>query len=215
MSLYLDSADRTALSPLLRSGLFDGVTTNPLILHRAGLTPADAPAFHDWALDAGAKIVFLQVSGEDTAGIVADGRRLAALSDRVIVKVPATAAGLAASAQLSQDGVPTLVTAVYHASQALLARAAGARYIAPYLGRMTNAGRDGLREIGDMQRILQGSDCEILVASIKSIDDLVDLAARGVPSYTVSIELAQQMLNDELTMAASAEFESVTRESVG
>ncbi|MFY1637835.1 transaldolase family protein [Solwaraspora sp. WMMB335] len=204
--LYLDSADRAALAPLLATGLFAGVTTNPLLLQRAGLGQADLPALHDWAIAAGAGTVFAQTLAEDPDGIVVEGLRLRELSDRVVVKVPATRAGLTATRRLADRQVPVLVTAVYHAAQAVLAGAAGARFIAPYLGRMSAAGRDGPAQIRTMHQILAGSGTQTLVASIKSVDDLVRLAAAGVPSFTVGPALADELLHDELTDGAVRKF---------
>lgn len=211
MTLYLDSADRTALRPLLETGLFDGITTNPLLLQRAGLAQRDLPNLHHWAVEAGARTVFLQAVGADIAAIVEDGRRLRALSDHVVVKVPATRAGLTATRDLADEGIPLLVTAVYHASQALLAAAAGADFIAPYLGRMTDAGRNGLAQIIAMQQILAAGKTEILVASIRTVDDIVTLAAAGVPAFTLGLPLAEVLLSDELTIVASREFEDISR----
>lgn len=211
MTLYLDSADRAALGPLLETGLFAGITTNPLLLHRAGLTQRDLPALHDWAVGVGARTVFLQTIGADVSALVVDGRRLRSLSNHVVVKVPATSAGLTASRILIEEGVPLLVTAVYHAAQALLAAAAGAQFIAPYLGRMTDAGRDGLTEIITMQHILTHTTTEILVASIRTVDDLVTLAAAGVPTFTLGPPLATAVLGDELTILAAQEFEDITQ----
>ncbi|WP_024285959.1 transaldolase family protein [Cellulomonas sp. KRMCY2] len=209
MTLYLDSADRDALAPLLATGLFAGVTTNPLLLARAGLTSADLPALHDWAVAHGARTVFLQTLGTDVDQIVREGENLRALSERVVVKVPATRAGLTATRRLADSGVPLLVTAVYRASQALLAQAAGAQYIAPYLGRMTAAGRSGYEEILAMRRILTETTLEILVASIKDVEAVIALAAAGVPSFTVGPELAAKLLDDDLSNAAAQEFEAI------
>lgn len=213
MTLYLDSADRAALAPLLGTGLFAGVTTNPLLLARSGLTAADVPGLCDWALDHGATTVFVQTLGTDVDDIVRDGERLRALGERVVVKVPATRAGLSATRRLADAGVPLLVTAVYRASQALLARAAGATYIAPYLARMSAAGRSGLDEVVAMQRILARAPPEVLVASITNVDAVIALAAAGVPSFTVGVALAEELLDDELSGAAAEEFEAIARTS--
>lgn len=211
MTLYLDSADRAALGPLLGTGLFAGITTNPQLLARAGLAGGDVPGLCDWALTHGATTVFVQTLGTDVDDIVRDGERLSALSDRVVVKVPATRAGLSASRRLADVGVPVLVTAVYRASQALLARAAGASYIAPYLARMSAAGRSGFDEVVAMQRVLGGDPPEVLVASIKDVGALVALATAGVPSFTVGIALAEELLDDELSRAAAEDFEAIAR----
>ncbi|GAA2726681.1 transaldolase family protein [Cellulomonas aerilata] len=212
MDLYLDSADREALGPLLRTGVFAGVTTNPLILERAGVRLGEVPELTRWLLDAGAREVFLQTTTSDVEAVVAEGHALRALSDRVVVKVPATVAGLTATAELARAGVPTLLTAVYHVRQAVLARAVGAAWIAPYLGRMTEAGRDGRRHVEQMQGILTGSGTRVLVASIRSVDDVHRLAVAGIDAVTVSAAVARELLEEPLTAAAVDQFdEAVTR----
>src|SRR5688572_6184157 len=104
MRLYLDTADRAAAEDLLATGLFAGVTTNPTILQRAGAGIADIPGIYRWATAAGAREVFLQAWGEDTATLVERGRDLRDLGDEVVVKLVASRAGTAACAQLAAGG---------------------------------------------------------------------------------------------------------------
>jgi TalC/MipB family fructose-6-phosphate aldolase len=211
--LYLDTADRAAAEELLATGLFAGLTTNPTILQRSGLGVADAPAVHAWATAAGAREVFFQAWGEETPTLVARGRELRALGPEVVVKVVASRAGAAACAQLAREGVPTLLTAVYAPAQALVAAAAGATYIAPYLGRLDDAGRDGLAEVTAMQEALAatGSATKILLASLRDVESMVTLARRGVDCFTIGLEVAEALFADELTAAAVAAFEDAAR----
>ncbi|GAA4701781.1 fructose-6-phosphate aldolase [Pseudonocardia yuanmonensis] len=210
MRLYLDSADRDALGPLLETGLFGGVTTNPLILHRAGIRQHEGPALVDWLVDQGCGHVFVQTTADDAAGTVQEGLELRGLSDRVVVKIPATVAGLTAARRLADDGVPVLVTAIYHARQALLANAAGARWIAPYLGRMGAARRNGREQVLTMQTLLRGTATRVLVAGIKDVQQVVDLAALDVDAFTLGTDLAEQLLQESLTEDAVAEFSCAT-----
>ena len=137
MHLYLDTADRARAEDLLGTGLFAGVTTNPTILRRSGLGVGDAREIYAWATAAGAREVFFQAWGDDAGTLVDRGERLRDLGSEVVVKVVASRAGASACAQLAARGIPTLLTAVYAPAQALVAAAAGATYIAPYLGRLT------------------------------------------------------------------------------
>jgi TalC/MipB family fructose-6-phosphate aldolase len=207
MRLYLDCADRAELAPLLDTGLFGGVTTNPLILQRGGVRLAEVPALVDWLLERGTAEVFVQTTAADADRIVAEGRELRALSDRVVVKIPATTAGLTAARRLADQEVPVLVTAVYHAVQALTALAAGARWIAPYVGRMTEQGRDGHEQVAQMQRILTGSSTGVLAASLRSAEDVRRLALLGVEAVTVGAPVARALLTEPLTEAAVADFD--------
>lgn len=213
MRLYLDSADRTALTPLLETGLFGGVTTNPLILHRAGVPLADVPALVEWILERCSGEVFVQTTADGVDEMVHEGRGLRRLSERLVVKIPAATAGLTAARRLADEGVPVLVTAVHHARQALLADAAGAAWIAPYLGRMDAAGRNGREHILRMQALLRGTGTRVLVASIKDVEQVTDLAADGVDAFTIGPDVATKLLEEPLTEAAVAEFARVVSSS--
>lgn len=215
MHLYLDTADRSAAEDLLATGLFRGVTTNPTILQRASLGVADIPDIYRWATRSGAREVFFQAWGEDTATLVERGRRLRALGDEVVVKLVASRSGTAACARLSSEGVPTLLTAVYDPGQAIAAAAAGATYIAPYLRRLTAAGRDGLGDVLAMHELLTatGSGTKVLLASIPDVPSMVTLARHGVDCFTMAPAIAEQLFTDELTAAADEEFEQAVRET--
>lgn len=208
--LYLDTADRAAAEPLLATGLFAGLTTNPTILRRAGLGVGDVADVHRWAVAAGAAEVFLQAWGRDPGTLVRRGLELRALGDEVVVKLVASQAGAAACATLARQGVPTLLTAVYAPGQALVAAAAGATYIAPYLGRLGDAGRDGEREVLAMHELLAatGSGTEVLLASIRDVASVVALARHGVRCFTVGPAVAQALLEDDLTARADLDFEA-------
>jgi transaldolase len=211
--LYLDTADRAAAEDLLSTGLFTGVTTNPTILQRAGLGVAAAPDIYRWATAAGAREVFFQAWGEDSDTLLERGLALRALGPEVVVKLVASRAGATACAALSARGVPTLLTAVYAPGQALVAAAAGATYIAPYLGRLEDAGRDGLAEVTAMQEVLAatGSATKILLASIRDVASMVSLARVGVDCFTMGPAVAEEFFADELTAAAVAAFEDAVR----
>ena len=215
MRLYLDTADRAAAEDLLATGLFAGVTTNPTILRRASQTVEDIDDIYRWALDAGAREVFFQAWGEDTATLVKRGHDLRGLGDEVVVKLVASRAGAAACAALSADGVPTLLTAVHDPVQAVVAAAAGATYLAPYLGKLQEAGRDAIREVGAMQDALvgTGSPTKILLASIRDVSSIVALAALGVDCFTMGPAVAEQLFADELTARAVQVFEDAVRET--
>jgi TalC/MipB family fructose-6-phosphate aldolase len=215
VQLYLDTADRDAAEPLLATGLFAGVTTNPTILQRASRGVADIPDIYRWTTAAGAREVFFQAWGEDTDTLVDRGRGLRELGDEVVVKLVASRAGTAACARLSSEGVPTLLTAVYDPGQAIAAAAAGTTYIAPYLRRLSEAGRDGIGEVLAMHELLTatGSGTRVLVASIPDVPSMVSLARHGVDCYTMAPAIAEQLFTDELTALADAQFEQAVRET--
>jgi transaldolase len=214
INLFVDSAERTTVEPLLQSGLIEGVTTNPTLLRKAGVRNGAIPDFVKWAVDTGAGTVFVQAWGANVEELERRGRWLGALDERVVVKIPATLTGLQASHRLVTDGVPVLVTAVYAAHQVLPAIAVGARYIAPYLGRMNDAGRDGLAEVAAMQRAIEstGSSLRILVASLRDPVAATRLAELGVRDFTLGENVLRQFFADPLTADAVAVFERASAE---
>lgn len=215
MTLFVDSAVRSAVEPLLATGLFAGVTTNPILLSRAELTQSDIPQVYSWAKVAGARRLYFQTLGESTDDILASAAEIRSIGTDIIVKIPATIEGYTATKILAQDNIPVLVTAVYHSSQALLAQAAGAHSIAPYVGRMTDRGRSGLEQTAAMAKILASSETSILAASLRSADDVAYLAAHGVVDFTISADLLTTMLSDEHSLVAAREFEEIARGGSG
>lgn len=206
MALYIDSADRALIERLWSSGVFAGVTTNPTILDRAGLGQRDVPDLYRWLVDLGVPSVFVQVIGRTRQELLRSAEAVRALGP-VTVKVPATAEGYAASRRLVGDGARVLLTAVYHPMQAIMARDCGIQGIAPYVGRMTDAGRPGVDAVIAMQQAIGTEPTRILAASLRSADDIVRMAAAGVPDFTLGGPLAEVVLHDELTARAVDEFE--------
>lgn len=208
---FLDTADRQEWRSWLPTGLFYGITTNPLLLERVhepctvdhlGLLSAEA-------FDRGATEFHAQAWGA-TAGAMADtGRALAALDARVVVKVPVTRAGVEAAARLVHEGVRVTMTALHAPHQCGTSMALGAAYAAPYLGRIDESGRDGHGTVIAMQRMIRaaGSPMRLLVASLRTVDSLSRLIEQGVDTFTVSPSLLPGLFDDPATLAAAADFE--------
>lgn len=206
--LYVDSADVDRVSRLLAAGVVHGVTTNPTILERGGRTAAEIPDLYARWESEGAREIFFQTWGGDTASFLRNAEGIRALGDRVAVKVPATAAGFAAASTLVRDGATVLVTAVYSVAQALACASIGAQYIAPYLGRMRDAGIDGDAVITRMQEVCAGSDSNVLAASLRSADDITGLRLAGVPYFTAAPDVIEQVLFHEVSDSSAAEFDA-------
>ncbi|MFJ6532788.1 transaldolase family protein [Microbacterium sp. NPDC091662] len=206
--LYVDSADVDRVSRLLAAGVVHGVTTNPTILERGGRTAAEIPELYARWESEGAREIFFQTWGGDTASFLRNAEGIRALGDRVAVKVPATAAGFAAASALVRDGATVLVTAVYSVSQALACASIGAQYIAPYLGRMRDAGLDGDAMISRMQEVCAGSDSNVLAASLRSPDDITGLRLAGVPYFTAAPDVLDRVLFHEVSDSSAAEFDA-------
>lgn len=213
--LFLDTAKVDEWETWLPVGLFYGVTTNPLLLERAGVTcTVDALAnLVEKALALGASEVQLQTWGDSSEALFERGQALARLDPSVVVKVPITQAGTPAAAKLVQAGVRVTLTGVYAVHQVLIGAAIGAAYVAPYLGRITDAGHDGQKMLAQMQQALKGvqSPTRMLTASIRDVADIAELAAAEVDTFTFSSAIAAQFFNVPPTLAATADFERAAK----
>lgn len=210
LRLYLDSADGATWQRLLPTGIFYGVTTNPKLLYQEGIpcTVANLAKLAGAAFDHQAQEIHLQVWGEDTESMLAIGREIAAIDHRVSVKVPITPAGIVCARQLIEEGNRVTLTAVHSASQLLTAIALEADYAAPYLGRMNDAGLNGLDELRIMQQMVRHLDSpiRILAASIRQLSDLTALAEYGLDTFTLLPNLVDELLENRLTRQAAADF---------
>ena len=215
MQLFLDTADRIQWQALLPTGIFYGVTTNPTLLERSQVH-CSVECLRDLAQDAfalGAQEIHLQTWGTQTSALLYTGQQLAEIDDRVVVKVPITQVGCTAAAQLMAAGIRVTLTGVYAPHQALIAAALGADYAAPYLGRITDLGRDGRQDLVAMQQILDGvrSSTQLLVASIRSVADLMVLAPAGLHTYTINGAIATALFEVEATEEAATVFEQAAQ----
>ena len=212
LRLFLDSADPQAWSQWLPSGLFHGITTNPTLLKQAG-QPCHLDHLRQLsqrAMELGCRELHLQAWGGDAASYLACGRQLAALAPgQIAVKLPVTREGAAAARSLIAEDVPVTFTACYEVPQVLIAAALGAAYIAPYLGRIGDQGRDGQAELVSMQRSLSGlgSSVRLLVASLRQAAELGRLAAAGLDTFTISPAIAAGVFANEATAADALRFE--------
>ena len=214
LCLFLDSANEAEWDKWLPTGLFLGVTTNPAILERDG-RECSVAALTEMAKEAleyeAVQEVQIQTWGANSDEMWKNGIALAKYNtDVIVVKVPATFEGIKAANALVADGVRVTITAGYAPHQAVIAASMGANYIAPYLGRMNDAGRDGIGIITEMQKAVESwdSDIRVLVASVRTPGDLSALAARGCDTFTISAKVAEDMFADPLTNQAALDFEA-------
>jgi transaldolase len=206
--LYLDSADLSDLRACLPHPVIHGVTTNPTLLKRAGIGRAELPALLQTAIELGAKQVQAQVTAAQTDAMLEDAERLLRPFERgqLVVKIPATRDGLRAGAQLSARGVPVTYTAVYALEQAHFAAQLGAAYAAPYLGRLQDAGTDGLALIAQMQSLVEHSATRLLVASVRTREAYLALLRIGVGAVTIPPRLFAELVDHDATLAAERGF---------
>ncbi|CAK6701557.1 transaldolase family protein [Synechococcus sp. CBW1107] len=213
LRFFLDSADPLVWEELMPSGLFHGITTNPTLLRQAGQVCriSELRSLSQRALDLGCQELHLQAWGREPEALLDCALGLAELAPgRITIKVPLTRVGTVAGVKLIAQGIPLTFTACYEAPQVLVAAALGARYIAPYLGRIQDQGRDGHQELITMQQCVDrsGSSLRLLVASLRATSDLSRLAAAGMTTFTLSPQLTVALFNCEASEAAATRFDA-------
>jgi len=198
MKIFIDSADLGEIREAAAMGVVDGVTTNPSLVAKTGRSleavVRDICEVVDGPISA-------EVIATDTDGILAEGRKLAAIHRNIVVKVPLIAAGIKAVKVFSQEGIKTNVTLCFSAPQALLTAKAGASYVSPSIGRIDDAGGDGLELIQQIVTIYRnyGFETEVLAASIRHPVHLVRCAELGADVATIPHSVILQLLKHPLT----------------
>lgn len=205
MKLFLDTADINEITDLNKTGMVDGITTNPSLIAKSGRNIIQT-------IEEICEIVSGPVSAEVTAtdydGMMREGARLAEIASNVTVKLPLTVDGLRACASLSEDNIMVNVTLCFSTAQALLAAKAGASFISPFVGRLDDIGADGMNLISEIAEIYANYDysTEILVASVRGVQHVVDAALIGADVATIPPKIMSQMYKHPLTDKGLADF---------
>ena len=205
MKLFLDTANIDEIKALAASGLIDGVTTNPSLIAKSGRDFLEVIAEICTIIDGP---VSAEATASDAPTMLKEGEKLAAIAKNVAVKVPLTEAGLLTCKQLSDKGVMVNVTLCFSAAQALLAAKAGARFISPFVGRLDDIATDGMGLIEEITAIYANYDfpTEILVASVRGVQHVVDAALLGADVATVPPQVITAMFKHPLTDKGIAAF---------
>jgi transaldolase len=205
MQLFLDTTDTAVLTDLAATGLVDGVTTNPSLIAKSGRNMLEVIAEICAIVDGP---VSAEVAAMDTAGMLAEGQKLAAVATNVVVKVPLTREGLIATKEFAAQGIQTNVTLCFSASQALLAAKAGATYISPFIGRLDDHGAQGMDLITEIRAIYDNYDfdTEILAASIRTPAHVAQAALSGADCATSPPAVFQALFKHPLTEAGLQQF---------
>jgi transaldolase len=205
MKLFIDSGDIGEIREAQAMGAIDGVTTNPSLLAKGGLPTKQAITQICEIVDGP---ISAEVLATDTDGILREGRELAALHPNVVVKVPLIADGLKAVKVFTGEGIKTNVTLCFSAPQALLAAKAGATYISPFVGRIDDAGGDGMDLVEQIVTIYKNYDfaTQVLTASVRHPVHFVQAALIGSHVATVPFKVITQLLKHPLTDIGLARF---------
>ena len=198
MKIFLDSADLAEIRAFCDTGFVDGVTTNPSLIAAAGQDIKQAITEICSIIDGP---VSAEVTATDFETMLAEGRALAALAPNVTVKVPLTRDGLMTCRALRADDIMVNVTLCFTAGQALLAAKAGASFISPFVGRLDDLGKDGMGLIEEICSIYTnyGFDTEVLVASVRSPQHVVDAALMGADVVTLPPKILASLYKHPLT----------------
>lgn len=209
MKFFIDTANLTEIKEAYDLGVLDGVTTNPSLMAKEGISGAEKVKNHYKAIcDIVDGNVSAEVIATDFDGIVKEGNELAKIDDKIVVKVPMIKEGIKAIKYFSSEGIRTNCTLVFSAGQALLAAKAGASYLSPFIGRLDDISFDGLDLIGQIVHIYQnyGFETEVLAASIRHTMHLVKCAELGADVVTCPLKVITGLLNHPLTDKGLAQF---------
>jgi len=199
MRLFLDTANIDHIREIARLGILSGVTTNPTLMARE-----EGVEYRDRVIEI-CEVVQGPVSAEclsrDVPGLVDEARAIASWHPHVVVKIPVDEAGLEATSRLSKEGIKINMTLVFSANQALLAALAGATYASPFVGRIDDAGQDGMEVVREAVAIFDRYHlpAQVLAASLRHPRHVVEAAKAGAPIVTVPYAVMKAMIKHPLT----------------
>src|SRR5919199_6247338 len=209
MKFFIDTANLSQIKEAHELGILDGVTTNPSLMAKEGIKGEEAVARHY-------KTICEMVDGDISAEVVStdfktileEGQKLAAIHPNIVVKVPMIKEGVKAIKWFTDNGIRTNCTLIFSAGQAILAAKAGASYISPFIGRIDDSGWDGMQLIEQIAKIftIQHYKTEILAASIRSPNHIIQAAQAGAHVCTCPLDPILGLLKHPLTDIGLAKF---------
>ena len=209
MKFFIDTANLDQIREAQNFGILDGVTTNPSLMAKEGISGHDNVIAHYKAI---CEIVDGDVSAEviatDYEGMIKEGKVLAALHENIVVKIPMIKDGIRAISYFTSKGIRTNCTLVFSAGQALLAAKAGATYVSPFIGRLDDISTDGLELIESIREIYDNYEfsTQILAASVRHTMHIVNCAQIGADVMTGPLSVILGLLKHPLTDAGLAQF---------
>ncbi len=209
MKFFIDTANLDEIREAYELGVLDGVTTNPSLMAKEGISGHDKVMAHYKAIS---EIVDGDISAEvisvDYEGIIREGEILADLHPNIVVKVPMIKEGVKAIKYFSDKGIRTNCTLIFSAGQALLAAKAGATYVSPFIGRLDDISTDGMQLIEQIVQIFSnyGFQTQVLAASVRHSIHLLQCAEIGADVVTCPLSVITSLLNHPLTDSGLAKF---------
>lgn len=209
MKFFIDTANLSEIKEAYSLGVLDGVTTNPSLMAKEGITGESNIINHYLKI---CELVDGDVSAEvistNFEGMVSEGEKLAALHPQIVVKIPMIKDGIKAIKYFSDKGIRTNCTLVFSAGQALLAAKAGATYVSPFIGRLDDISTDGLKLIEEIRLIYDnyGYETQILAASVRHVMHIMNCAQLGADVITAPLSAIEGLLKHPLTDSGLATF---------
>jgi transaldolase len=205
MKFFIDTANLDEIKKGVAMGMVDGVTTNPSLIAKEGRP------FHEILKEICAVVdgpISAEVVSLEAEGMLREARELAAMNDKIVVKIPMIVEGIKAVKQLSAEGINTNVTLVFSPAQALLAAKAGATYVSPFIGRLDDISQPGMDLINDIMTIYRnyGFQSEVIVASIRHPMHVVEAALIGADIATIPFKVIAQLAKHPLTDSGMEQF---------
>ncbi|WP_196891619.1 fructose-6-phosphate aldolase [Aureivirga marina] len=209
MKFFIDTANLEQIKEAQALGILDGVTTNPSLMAKEGITGEENILKH--YVDICNEVdgdVSAEVISTDFEGMIKEGEALAALHPQIVVKVPMIKEGIKAIKYFSDKGIRTNCTLIFSPGQALLAAKAGATYVSPFIGRLDDISTDGLNLIQEIRMIFDnyGFDTQILAASVRHTMHIIDCAKIGADVMTGPLSAIEGLLKHPLTDIGLAKF---------
>ncbi len=206
MRLFLDTANIEEIREAASWGVINGITTNPTLVAQAKHRDLKSAITEIVALVPGD--VSVEVTAQEPEGMLLEAREYARWSEQVVVKLPATAAGLQALTQLGQEDIAVNMTLCFSANQAILAAIAGAAYISPFVGRLDDVGHDGMALVAEIVEIYRTYQfrTQVLAASLRHPLHVIAAAKAGAQVATMPFRVLQQMIQHPLTDVGQERF---------
>lgn len=205
MKFFIDTANLEEIKKGLEMGMVDGVTTNPSLIAKENMP-------FEEIISQICKLVDGPVSAEvvslDAAGMLAEAKELAKIADNIVIKIPMIIEGLKAVKKLTAEGIKTNVTLVFSSAQALLAAKAGASFVSPFVGRLDDIGTPSMDLISDIATVYDnyGYQSEIIVASVRNPQHVMDAALIGADIATIPLKVITQLAKHPLTDIGMEQF---------
>ena len=202
MKFFIDTANLDDIKEAHELGVLDGVTTNPSLMAKEGITGHDNIMAHYKAIcDIVDDNVSAEVISTDFDGMISEAHNLVKIDDKIVVKIPMIKDGVKAIKHLADEGIRTNCTLVFSAGQAILAAKAGASFVSPFIGRLDDVSQDGMELIAQIVEIYDnfGFETEVLAASVRHVMHLIECAEVGADVVTCPLNVITGLLKHPLT----------------